>query len=56
MLHSLITVTATACERVPRVGVDMFRKIKKRVKRAVRVKVDIIMKSEAQLTGLAATI
>lgn len=56
MLHPLITVTATACERVPRVAVDVFRKIKKGVKRAAAVKVDIIMKSEAQLAGLAATI
>lgn len=36
--------------------VDVFCEIKKRVKRAARVKVDIITKTEAQLPGLAATI
>lgn len=36
--------------------VDVFCEIKKRVKRAARVKVDIIIKTEAQLPGLAATI
>lgn len=60
MLHSLITVTATVCQRASERAcvrlVSVFRKIKKRVKRAARVKVDIIMKSEAQLAGLAATI
>lgn len=56
MSRSLITVTASVCARVPCVCGDVLCEIKKRVKRAARVKVDSIIKAQAQLAGLAATI